>query len=164
MVLSLIEALSRRIAELERLDGVRQNQVAQMLVHQNHQWESSNQLLREQVEQRLVHLDGSIQSRIAEAVKGLERAPARGAEGTDEESSGDSDEGEMDRIEASLEAYSDKVLLVSSINIGNTHSLTSILRQSSGMDLRTTWGSQISRPSIYLRAGQTMVNHGQPIP
>lgn len=59
------------------------------------------------------------------AMKGLEtqRAPAaRDVDGVDEESSDDS-EGEMDRVGASLEAYSDRALLVR-IEFGNKHSHT----------------------------------------
>jgi len=58
-VLSLIEALNQHIVELEKLDGVCQQQVAQMLAHQSHQCKGGNQLLCDHVEQCLIHLDGS---------------------------------------------------------------------------------------------------------
>lgn len=61
MVLSLIEGLNRRIAELENIDGVRQQQVAQMIAHQSHRCEAGSQQMCERFEQRLRELDGSVQ-------------------------------------------------------------------------------------------------------
>ncbi|KAG2352142.1 hypothetical protein BDR07DRAFT_1439303 [Suillus spraguei] len=106
MVLSLIEGLNRHIIELENLDGVRQQQVAQMIAHQGHRCEATNQQTCECFKQRLRELDGSVQQHIAMAVKIFERAQvAKDVDSADEGSSSDSD-GEMDHVGASLEAYS----------------------------------------------------------
>lgn len=77
-----------------------------MIAHQGHRCEATNQQTCECFEQRLRELDGSVQQHIAVAVKSFERAQvAKDVDSADEGSSSDSD-GEMDRVGASLEAYS----------------------------------------------------------
>lgn len=61
VVSSLIEGLNYRIIELENLDRVRQQQVAQMIAHQGHHCEASNQQTCERFEQCLREFDGSVQ-------------------------------------------------------------------------------------------------------
>ncbi|KAG1724935.1 uncharacterized protein EDB91DRAFT_1087289 [Suillus paluster] len=112
MVLLLIKGLNRHVAELENLDGVHQQQVAHMIAHQSHCCEAGNQQMCEHFEKHLRDLDGSVLHHIAVVMKSFERPPAmRDVDGANEESSDDS-EGEVDRVGASLEAYSDRALLV----------------------------------------------------